>query len=162
MSRACSANVSGMPPAGRTSCGNSTSLCASASWIRRSMSRMASRYWVILSRSDVQVSIESAAELDPRDYTSDTLSGRLYPVLRPRNTSGEFGARNEVALQVVEDGVHQIAVSVVNKITHVSYPIRGTEPTAVDIRTSEGLQILEIHIPEQGLREALERAGRGL
>ena len=49
--RACSSNVSGMPPLGRASSGSSRWLCASANWMRRSMSRMASRYCVTLVRS---------------------------------------------------------------------------------------------------------------
>ena len=46
ISRACSAKVDGMPPLGRSIDGSSTSLCSSAFWMRRSMSRIASRYCV--------------------------------------------------------------------------------------------------------------------
>src|SRR6266699_1056676 len=51
ISLACSSNVAGMPPMGRSTTGKSREDCSSANWIRRSTSRMASRYSVTLVRS---------------------------------------------------------------------------------------------------------------
>ena len=50
ISRACSANVPGTP-AGWSNAGSSRSICSSARWMRRSMSRTASRYSVNLPAS---------------------------------------------------------------------------------------------------------------
>ena len=77
MSRACSAKVSGMPPVGRASSGSSTWLCSSASRMRRSMSRIASRYWFTLSRS-------AGARVWRKSSTSCTSESRMLRSSRMR------------------------------------------------------------------------------
>ena len=113
---------------------------------------------------DLEVNVESELPLDERRTMTDRGISRVmdyYLRPRPSRITRRFEGDNEVVLQTMGAGGYRISLSVVNTLLGlgrgvVRHPIPGFEPTRVEL-TGENRQILELHLPAEGLAEALER-----
>ncbi len=104
----------------------------------------------------MEVSIYSNRPPDERDYSSDHGGGPLSTWIRPRLTSGLLDAGNEVALQFAGAGRYQLGLSVVNTVIRKTQAVAGFEPAEIELAAGGG-QVVELRVPQEGLREALER-----
>ena len=98
----------------------------------------------------------------PRDTRRVADHGGLDSWLRAEGSLQTLGESDEVRVQVEGDGEHTVRVSVLNMTGDRgrTASVRGIEPARIDVRTALGERVFEIRIPDEGLREAIERVGR--
>ena len=92
------------------------------------------------------------------EYGSQRLSYWLQPTDMQWIREGES---EEVRLHAGADGPHTLRVRVIDTETRGGAYVEGVEPAVIEVRRGEAGQVVEVRLPEEGLRDAIERAKRG-
>ncbi len=79
--------------------------------------------------------------------------------LRPPTPRQGLNENGEMRVQVRGAGAYRVRVLVQNEETRRSSTIPDTTPAQIQL-TGSGSKIIDIQIPEEGLKQAVEQAGR--
>lgn len=123
--------------------------------------RLASGFPELGRKHTLRASVtRSARKRDPRRFGYEGRRASLDGWLRPPRTLPAFGNNGVVALPVDADGAHEVRLWLHDDDTGRSVPIGGAEPAEIDVPAAIVRPTFEVRVPEDGLRRAVEEAGR--